>query len=118
VLLVPKQMPSWFWTWEFPLVGTSVWSWPATNNGQQPVQVFESGYVKHQGNNLPTSDARKLQELKWEILDLKITNRGKDYLIGEFSKQRKSFFEQLLAANRAMGQLEARLNQLDAPELK
>jgi gamma-glutamylcyclotransferase (GGCT)/AIG2-like uncharacterized protein YtfP len=26
------------------LVGTSVWSWPATNSGQQPVQVFESGY--------------------------------------------------------------------------
>ena len=71
--------------------------------------------VKHPETNLSPQDARKLQELKWEILDLKITNRGKDYLIGELSKERKSFFDQLLAANRTRGELEAKLNQLDGP---
>jgi len=75
-------------------------------------------HVKHPETNLSPSDDRKLQELKWEILDLKITNRGKDYLIGELSKERKSFFEQLLAANRTMGELEAKLNQLNELELK
>jgi len=74
-------------------------------------------HVKHPETNSSPLDARKLQELKWEILDLKITNRGKDYLIGELSKERKSFFEQLLAANRTMGQLEVKLKQLNCPEL-
>jgi len=72
--------------------------------------------VKHPENNPSPTDVRKVQELRWEILDLKITNRGKDYLIGELSKERKSFFEQLLAANRAIGQLETKLKQLDEPE--
>jgi len=50
-------------------------------------------------------------------MDLKIANRGKDYLIGELNKERKSFFNQLLAANRTVGQLETKLNQLDEPKL-
>ena len=72
--------------------------------------------VKHQDHIANLTDARKIQELKWEILDLKITNRGKEFLIGELIKERKSFLDQLLAANRTVGQLETKLDQLDGPD--
>jgi len=73
-------------------------------------------HVKHP-RNVTSADSRILQELEREILDLKMNNRGKDYLIGELNKERKYFFDQLLAANRTVGQLETRLNQLDGPKL-
>jgi hypothetical protein len=39
-------------------------------------------HVKHsRANSRPEIDERKIQELEREILDLKIANRGKDYLI-------------------------------------
>jgi len=72
-------------------------------------------HVKHSGNTY-TADDKRLKELEREILDLKIANRGKDYLIGELNKERKSFFDQLLTANRTVGQLETKLNQLVAPK--
>ena len=49
-------------------------------------------------------------------MDLKIANRGKDYLIVELNKERKSFFDQLLTTNRTVGQLETKLNLLDGPK--
>ncbi len=70
--------------------------------------------VKHPGNT-NIADEKRLKELEQEIFDLKIANRGKDYLIGELNKERKSFFDQLLDANRTVGQLETKLNQLDSP---
>jgi hypothetical protein len=75
-------------------------------------------HVKHSPATAKTraSDEGKVQELEREIMDLKIANRGKDYLIGELNKERKSFFDQLLAANRTVGQLETKLNQLDGPD--
>ncbi len=71
--------------------------------------------VKHP-RNANAADEKRIKELEHEILDLKIANRGKDYLIGELNKERKSFFDQLLFANRTVGQLEAKLNQLDEPK--
>jgi hypothetical protein len=71
-------------------------------------------HVKHSGN-ATSSDARKFQELEREMMDLKIANRGKDYLIGELNKERKSFFDQLLSANRKMGELKTKLLQIETP---
>ena len=51
-----------------------------------------------------------------EIFDLQITNRGKDYLIRELNKERNRFFDQLLDANRTVGQLETKLKNLEAPK--
>src|ERR1017187_5746022 len=65
-------------------------------------------HVKHQGN-ASMADEKRLKELEREIFDLQIANRGKDYLIGELNKERKSFFDQLLSANRKMGELENKL---------
>jgi hypothetical protein len=64
--------------------------------------------VKHPDKKADLTDAKKFQELKWEILDLKINNRGNEYLIGGFIKERRSFLDQLLASNRMVGQLETK----------
>jgi hypothetical protein len=58
-------------------------------------------------------DETRFQELKREILDLKIANRGKDYLIDQLKEERSGFFEKLLLANRTVGQLETKLRTLD-----
>jgi hypothetical protein len=63
-----------------------------------------------------TTDDRKVQELEREIMDLKITNRGKDMFIEQLKNERTGFFDQLLLANRTMGQLETKLHQLNGPE--
>ena len=60
-------------------------------------------------------DEHKFLEMEREILDLKIANRGKDYLIDELNKERKSFFDQLLSANWKMGELETKLFQIESP---
>ena len=73
-------------------------------------------HVKHPGN-ANAADETRTKELEREIFDLQIANRGKDYLIEELNKERKTFFDQLLAANRTVGQLETKLNQLDGPKL-
>lgn len=72
--------------------------------------------VKHPINSATPADGRKLQELEREILDLKITNRGKDYLIDQLKSERTGFFEKLLSATRTVGQLETELQHLDAPK--
>jgi len=72
-------------------------------------------HVKHLGN-INNTDEKRLKELEREIFDLQIANRGKDYLIGELNKDRKSFYDQLLNANRIVGQLETKLNQLSGPK--
>ena len=61
-------------------------------------------------------DESRVKELERQNLDLKIANRGKDYLIDELNKERKSFFDQLLSANRKVGELETRLLQLEGPK--
>jgi hypothetical protein len=63
------------------------------------------------------ADERKVQELEREITDLKITNRGKDMFIEQLKSERAGFFEQLMSANRTVGQLETKLHQLDGPKL-
>ena len=87
------------------------------SNETPPSEAFGSlvAHVKHSGNT-PVTDETRFKEMEREILDLKIANRGKDYLIGELNKERKTFFDQLLSANRTVGQLETKLNQLDAPK--
>ena len=60
-------------------------------------------------------DERKVQEMEREILDLKIANRGKDYLIDQLKGERTGFFEKLLSATRTVGQLETKLLQIESP---
>ena len=84
---------------------------PASESFGSPVAP-----VKPSPDGPPTPvDERKIQELERELLDLKIANRGKDYLIDQLKGERTGFFEQLLSANRTVGQMETRLQQLNAP---
>jgi len=55
------------------------------------------------------TDSERTRELERENLDLKIANRGKDYLIEQMQKERTGFFDQLLQANRKVGELETKL---------
>ena len=75
--------------------------------------------VKHSSDAVTTNavDGRKVLELEREIRDLKITNRAKDMFIEQLKGERSGFFEKLLSANRTVGQLEAKLHQLDGPKL-
>jgi hypothetical protein len=61
------------------------------------------------------SDESWVEELERENLDLKIANRGKDLFIARLEKERNGFFDQLLLANRKMGELETKLLTLGAP---
>lgn len=76
-------------------------------------------HVKHFPTTAVTkaADERKVQEMEREIMDLKIANRGKDYLIDQLKGERTGFFDQLLSANKTVGQLETKLHLLDEPKL-
>jgi len=75
-------------------------------------------HVKHSPTTAvaEAADERKLQEMEREIMDLKIANRGKDYLIDQLKGERTGFFDQLLSVNRTVGQLETKLHLLDGPK--
>lgn len=70
-----------------------------------------------QHRNDPESENDRARELEREILDLKIANRGKDYYIERMEKERTGFFDQLLQANRKVGELETKLLLLEKLEL-
>lgn len=58
----------------------------------------------------PSSD--KMKSLEQEVLDLKIMNKGKDFLIDQITKERAVFITQLMESSRRTGELETRLLQL------
>ena len=48
-------------------------------------------------------------------MDLRILNKGKDFLIEQLRQERDGFFGQLLDASRKVGELETKLLQLKEP---
>jgi hypothetical protein len=61
------------------------------------------------------SESREIRELENEIRDLQITNRAKDIVIEKMEKERGNILEQAYSANRKVGELEAKLLQLEGP---
>ena len=68
------------------------------------------------------ADTNKLKTLEAELLDLKITNRAKDYCIEQFKQEREEFaterqeyVAQLMHFNRRVGELETKLLQIGPP---
>ena len=59
-----------------------------------------------------------MTELRKENLDLKITNRGKDYFIDQLKIERESLLKQLVQTSQRVGQLETQLLQLESPASK
>lgn len=60
-------------------------------------------------------DTGRVKDLEKELLDLKITNRGKDYFIEQLQKEREGLLEQVVSTSRKVGELETRLLQLEGP---
>ena len=87
---------------------------PLESPGSEPVGSVPKAEEK------PAATAERVdertKELERENLDLKIANRGKDYLIDKLTDERKGFFDQLLTATRKVGELETRLLQLEGPK--
>jgi len=72
-------------------------------------------HVKHFAAEISTpADERKIQELERQIMDLKITNRGKDHFIELLKQERAGFVEQIQTSSRTVGQLETKLFQLES----
>jgi hypothetical protein len=70
-------------------------------------------------------DSHLVKQLEQEVLDLKITNKGKDYFIEQlqkerdgFAQERQDYVEKLITANHKVGELETRLLQLASPKEK
>ncbi len=89
----------------------------------EPDGMLRKGSEKPQTDSESHSDSDRSRELEKENLDLKITNRGKDFFIEQLQKERESFarerenyVEKLMSFNRQVGELEAKLHQLDSPK--
>lgn len=59
-------------------------------------------------------DLGRIQELEKEVLDQKILNKGKDFFVEQLQKERNVFVDQLLTANRKMGEVETKLIQIES----
>ena len=62
-------------------------------------------------------DRSKVLELEKEVMDLRILNKGKDFFIEQLKTERQDFFEEVVAANRKVGELQNRLLQLEEPRV-
>lgn len=68
------------------------------------------------GRSFPNdAESREVKELEYKIRDLEITNKAKDIVIDGMQKERDKFIEQMMSANRKMGELETKLLQLEQP---
>jgi hypothetical protein len=63
-----------------------------------------------------------VEELRKEVIDLKIANRGKDMFIEQlrkervdFTEERNRYVERLITSNREIAELQSTLHQLSAP---
>ncbi len=69
-------------------------------------------------------DSNLANGVEQELMDLRIMNKGKDYLIEQLRKEREAFagerqgyVEKLMSFNRNLGELETRLLQLEGPKV-
>ena len=68
-------------------------------------------------------DTQRVKALEQEIMDLKITNKGKDYFLAQlkedreqFVRERETFVQQLMTQHHRIGELETQLLQLVGPK--
>jgi hypothetical protein len=82
--------------------------------GEEP-RVSAKNHPRFTDGRVP-NDSEEVTELRKEIMDLKITNRGKDMFIEQLSKERTDFVERLIESSRMVGELETKLLQLGGPD--
>jgi hypothetical protein len=76
-------------------------------------------HVKHTRASLNTAEDRRIPDLEREVQNLEIANQVKDQFINLMKNERAGYIEKLETANRTLGQLEAKLLQLESsPHLR
>jgi hypothetical protein len=91
---------------------------PAAPNCPEPNPPEPGGPAPSRTEARPRSsepEPEAVEQLRRELRDLQITNRGKDYFIERLEKERDRMLQQVVEANRTVGQLETRLLQLGGP---
>jgi len=75
------------------------------NEASEPIGKVPNDAERATERTAPASegDLGRIKELEKEVVDLKILNKGKDFILEQLQKERNVFFDQLLTANRKMG---------------
>jgi hypothetical protein len=87
---------------------------PLPNTSEDPVPNGSEPRKQTSPDHREENPDRASQQEK-EIMDLKILNKGKDFLIEQLRQERDGFIDQLVEGSRRIGQLETELRQLSAP---
>ena len=76
--------------------------------------------IPKRGGDVPNERSsetdNEVEELRHELIDLKITNRAKDQFIAQLQGERERLMERAIEQGRMIGQLETKLLALDAPQ--
>ena len=80
----------------------------AKNRGQEPLSAPEAG-------EKAVEEPEEKKELELQIRDLEISNRAKDQYIEKLEQGHEQVLGQLVEASRQVGQLETKLQALEAP---
>jgi len=70
------------------------------------------------GNEAASGKSGELQKLQAELMDSRITNRAKDFVIQQLQADRKEHVERLMSLSQHVGELEATLLQLKDPSAR
>jgi hypothetical protein len=86
---------------------------PATNPADSVPNDAEKRPEDFQNSSQQVSEHDEASEK--QVMDLKILNSGKDYVIQQLRQERDGFIQKLVDASRQVGQLETKLMQLEGP---
>ena len=75
-------------------------------------EAFRTTRHEPESSNRDHAEVVELAELRKENIDLKITNRGKDYFIEQLQKEREGLIKQVVDSSQRVGQLESELRLL------
>jgi hypothetical protein len=89
---------------------------PVRNDSEPAGGVPNGSEARSQKLGVDTGEtATRAKELEKQVLDLKILNGGKDFLIDQLRKERAGLMDQAANYSRRIGQLETELRQLSGP---
>jgi hypothetical protein len=87
-------------------------------NDSEPVGPIPNGSKSRgeESGDDTVKSATQIKVLETQVLDLKILNGGKDFLIDQLRKEREGLFKQVVDYSHQVGQLETKVHQLQAPK--
>jgi hypothetical protein len=88
---------------------------PVRNDSEPGGGVPNGSEAGSQKSGEDTEAAARVKLLESQVLDLKILNGGKDFLIEQLRKEREGLMNQATNYSRRIGHMEAELRQLSGP---